>query len=481
MRRRLVLLISFATPLVACASLLGDFDVTPSADAGPGSSSGTSGSSGSSGSSGAEGGADSGDEGGNTEPPQPAGVTVATTTNATCATVKYTKVQVTYCWGAEGSFAPQIVGADATDTRIEGFARPRLPTAEVKYVNFDQMTGAVGTADWFVGKGSDGQQAGTYAWGANALGQSAAGAAPATRPAIMKLGASLLQFDTVYAAPNSGCLVQNGKLFCWGSNLKCNIRSGETTTCNTVPTTLADRYAPVVEDESTSPSGATAVLRMSGGLDHSCVQRRASGDTDDIECWGSNVFGQVDSTSALTFVATPTQNKVKVKRAAAELVSGENHNCALEDATSITCWGKNDSGQANPLNPSVKTQPFTLEAKDLPGALSHLRAAGDLSCVVSKQLAQPSRAWCWGSGAKGRATGDNGPLGKVAGIQDVTALAVGRSHACAVAKKEGAADSDAPRVYCWGNNAFHRVDPRSPTTQEVLQPIEIKFPAEPAN
>jgi hypothetical protein len=482
MRRRLLLAASFASLLVACASILGDFDVAPAGSNPDGSADGSS----SSGEGGSSGGTDdSGTEGGSADQ-SPIGLQVATSTSASCATVQYPSgKKVTYCWGAQGAKYPfATVGANQGDPNVDGFFRPRLPTAETKYLTFSILTGA-GTGEWFVGKGTDGQTTATYAWGSNDTGECAAGSGTTpVMPTVMKFNSTLLQFDTIYAAPNHGCMVQNLNFFCWGNDTNCEIRSGATTTCNTIEQpVLSDKNAYAVEDEGQHASGkGVQVLRMAGGLDHSCRQVKSS-DTgvdamDELSCWGSNAFAQVDISTAPTFVDAPT-TIMKVKRATSEIAAGENHTCAILDLTRIACWGRNDSGQSNPANPSPRVKPT--EVANVAGGLSTLRAAGDLSCVVAKPAGQPSHAFCWGNGPKGRAAADADlPVGKVAGIQDVTALAIGRAHACAVAKKEGAKEKDPAHVWCWGTNDFKRVDPRS-AVGPIAQPIEIQFPPEPAN
>lgn len=488
MRRRplFVLLTSLGT-LVGCASVLGDFDVEATGSSPDASSSGNTSSSGNVGEAGSEGGgSDSGKEGGVADV-APTGLQVATSTSATCATVQYASgKKVTYCWGAQGAKYPaNTVGTQSiADANVDGFYRPRLPTADVKYLTFSYLTGA-GTGEWFVGRGSDGQTTATYAWGSNDTGETAAGNLSSTMPNVLKLNTSLLQFDTIYAAPNHGCMVQNNNFFCWGNNTNCEIRSGASATCNTTETPiLADKNSRVVEDEGPHASSKGGpVVRMAGGADHSCRQVKAGSagpDTlEDVSCWGSNLFGQIDAAGG-AFIDAPTV-VTQVRRGSAELAAGENHTCVINDVSKITCWGRNDSGQSNPANKSQKSKPN--EVNNLPGLLSTLRAAGDLSCVVAKPIGQPSRAWCWGNGPKARIAGEeDAPVGKVAGIQDVTELAIGRSHACAVARKEGATASDLPHVYCWGTNDFKRVDPRQPpNAPPILQPIQIQFPPEPAN
>lgn len=486
MRRRLLLVLAcLAGSLRACTDYGESAPAKPIDDAGASSTdAGTTGSDAGADAgadAGGDAGGDAGDSGaeGGVGAATPTGLDVATSSSATCATVQYgSEKKVTYCWGAEGAKYPAASrGTAEGDPSVDGFYRPRLPSSDAKYLTFEPLVGA-GTGEWFIGRGTDGQTTATYAWGSNDTGECAAGSITATMPNLFKAGGIALQFDAVHAAPNHGCLVQNGTLYCWGSNTSCELRSGALASCNTSPPVLTDGVARTVEAESGQPSGATGpIIRVAGGLDHTCVQVKGAA-ADEIRCWGSNVQGQVDS-GAGTFIDAPT-TVVTVPRAGAGLAAGENHTCAITDVNKVACWGRNDAGQSNPANPSAKSKP--VEIATISGSVSTLRAAGDMSCVVARAVGQPSRAYCWGNGPKGRAADDaNTAVGKVAGIQDVTQLALGRGHACAVAKKDGAAETDPARVWCWGTNAFKRVDPRALDTQTMAQPVEIQFPPEPAN
>lgn len=478
MRRRLLVLASLAGSLVACASILGDLDVEPAGSTPDGSTP-----------------ADGGDveasandattdaDSGPLADKRPIGLQVATSTSATCATVQYPSSQkiVTYCWGAEGAQYPYAaVGASAGDPNVDGFYRPRLVAAAVKYLTFSSLTGA-GTGEWFVGRGTDGQTTATYAWGSNKDGECAAGDPTSVMPTEVRYNGSL-QFDSLSAGPNHGCGVAGKRLYCWGSNTNCELRAGPLAACNAETPILADQISRGVDDESTHTSGKAAVIRVALGLSHACRQVRSNDEglnaDDTISCWGGNLFGQANPSTGPFFVDPPA-DMIKVKRAVAELAAGENHSCAISNVGEVKCWGRNNAGQSDPKSADATVSPTSVE---VPGVITKLRAAGDLSCAVSKQMDQPSFAYCWGNGPRGRAAGDvNAPIGKIAGIQDVSELAIGRAHACAVAKKEGATESDPARVWCWGTNEFKRVDPRSAGTAQFPQPVEIAFPDEPAN
>ena len=197
-------------------------------------------------------------------------------------------------------------------------------------------------------------------------------------------------------------IVTNGELACFGSApsgqpagtfkslaagtgiaFVCALRSDDTVAC--------------WGSGATSPPGAT-YLQIAAGTGHAC------GLTPDleIECWGSDVDGQVSNAPAGLFN---------------EVVAGSGHNCALGLDGHTECWGANASGQSDP--PASET--FVGLAAGL-GHTCGLRGDGTVLC--------------WGSNASGQLAA---PVGSFAH------LAAGMSHTCAL----GATGT----IECWGGNA----------------------------
>ena len=111
--------------------------------------------------------------------------------------------------------------------------------------------------------------------------------------------------------------------------------------------------------------------------------------------------------------------------------------------------------------------------------LSKLRAAGSLTCVVATG-GDASHAYCWGAGPMGaEAVTAGSQYRQVANIQDIDDLALGREHACAVARAAGSTSSAPAQVWCWGTNSNKQINPRAGKDATYATPIAITFPPEP--
>lgn len=495
MRRR-VLLTCLSLPLVAaCASVLGDFDVEPkgatTTDGG-----GVDGSS-------TDGGATDGASIDSGTPNEPEGIAVATALNATCATVKYPSAKlVTYCWGETAVKQFAALGATATDqtyTASNGgvFYRPRLPIdTTITYLAFDKLVGGA-SGDWFLGHNAVGN-ASSYAWGTNQNDEcgypaSAPSIPAASLPNELKSSGVSLSADKLFAAPGTGCVISGNTVSCWGHNDNCQVTTGAKNSCPDPvrgPTSEGDQYIGV--------SGQAMVIdNVAGGVAHTCATKHPAnatmGKQVQVVCWGDNQRGQTGAKPVGVFTDLPTQvSNATANDANYILSSGENHTCFLDSAglnANIYCWGRNDSGQCTPNaptpSPAPAGNPITLPnqlAKS--GTFSHLTLGGDTSCIVYNQVgSKPSKAYCWGGGTAG-----NGPLGGtvaqgialVGNIQEVTALAVGKYQACAVARSNNAT-TEKPSIWCWGTNPANQTNPAGKTTDNYATPVQIVFPPEPSN
>lgn len=184
----------------------------------------------------------------------------------------------------------------------------------------------------------------------------------------------------ITAGNDFNCAIREDQsVTCWGLNHRHQIANGTTSVVNT-PSMVA---------------GVTATT-LSAGEAHVCALQ----PDRTVKCWGDNRQGQcgqdplmfTDVTSPATVFlgATPLSN-------IAQIASGENHTCALQDLGSsfnIYCWGSNSQRQLGsasilpptwaPINPSGMTL-FTRIRKMVAGR-NH-------TCV----LFEDSRYSCWGT------------------------------------------------------------------------------------
>ncbi len=124
------------------------------------------------------------------------------------------------------------------------------------------------------------------------------------------------------------------------------------------------------------------------GAGHAC----AFSEEGNVWCWGDNEFGQLGAGPEPARMSTPQQ--VADIDDATSLVAGAHHTCAVREAGSVSCWGRNGSGQLG--NASTADSSLPVDVSDL---------------------------------------------------EDVTELAAGRAHTCALQGNEDA-------IWCWGANGF---------------------------
>ncbi len=126
--------------------------------------------------------------------------------------------------------------------------------------------------------------------------------------------------------------------------------------------------------------------------------------------------------------------------AEAQLWAGGWHTCAMR-ASKLTCWGSNEKGQVGDGTDQPRSVPLGIEVPHVSSI-----ALGELhSCALS----HAGRVSCWGRNVKGEsALEELSPVNKlpreIAALADVTALAAGRQHSCAL-RRSG-------EVLCWGAN-----------------------------
>lgn len=122
------------------------------------------------------------------------------------------------------------------------------------------------------------------------------------------------------------------------------------------------------------------------------------------------LFSMVQRTSDLFTPPEP------VSQVVAGVTAGSEHSCLWREDGSVSCWGRNDGGQASPL----------------PGMYSQVSAGGNHSCGVLYD----GRAKCWGSHANGKA--DPPP-------DDFWMVSAGTNTSCGVR-----IDDDG--LSCWGSS-----------------------------
>lgn len=192
----------------------------------------------------------------------------------------------------------------------------------------------------------------------------------------------------------------------------------------------------------TSGGGTTVadgpVVEVAAGAGHACA-RRSSGS---VSCWGRNDFGQLGDG---TTTSSPTPVRVLNLADATAIAVGDDHSCALLSTGQPICWGRNDMGQLGDGKggPQSARAPRPVSVRNLVDVTA-LASGSHHVCALRKA----GSLVCWGDNRR-RQLGNEGRSAWVApvnveGIVGAQQLALGEGHTC-VRRSQGS-------VLCWGDD-----------------------------
>ncbi len=260
---------------------------------------------------------------------------------------------------------------------------------------------------------------------------------------------SLTNVASVAVGNGGTCALKtDGSVWCWGVNDVGELGQG-------------------THDTSPHPTPARvdlpAVRQVAYGAFHVCALL-----TDGtVRCWGNNKFGQVglapdrsettcDPGDGFDVGCQRRPRAVEGLSNVRQITAGRNHTCALLMDGSVRCWGLNDSGQIG--NGMVESQDAPRIAPTAVTGLSNVTqvaAGGSHTCALL--MDGTVRCWGWaGVGQLGGATTTNCQVGSsdtfqcanapaaVPELTGVRHLATGRYHTCAALTAGG--------VRCAGRN-----------------------------
>lgn len=247
------------------------------------------------------------------------------------------------------------------------------------------------------------------------------------------------------------CAIVGDSTRCWGNNGNGQLGAASSDTCD-----LRFSSAPCSRLPLTVAS-ITAAASLTAGFAHTC----ALDTSGQIHCWGKNAMGQLGNGDTTEHV-TPVN--VTALPTAVSVVAGDNHNCAvLEDGT-VRCWGLNRYGQIGVETEETcaweGTGPATAcvrEAVAVPGLtdITQVALGSDHTCA----LHEDGTVSCWGNNS-------NGQLGwgalythsitptLVVGVSNAIQLVASTNHTCA-RLSDGTAR-------CWGKNTFGQLGDGTP-------------------
>jgi alpha-tubulin suppressor-like RCC1 family protein len=250
---------------------------------------------------------------------------------------------------------------------------------------------------------------------------------PTTTAPVQSTSVATGDFHTCASLPDN--TVQ-----CWGDNTFGQLG---------IDVTVPRAFSPL------TVSGITTASAVSLGGAHSCARLQ----NGTVRCWGSNVAGQLgNGTTTDSFTPVPvfglsTATAVTASRGRLDSFG---HTCALLTGGTVRCWGRNSVGQLGIGSTTDSSTPITVTA--LSGlTVTAVEAGGFHTCA----LISNGTVRCWGDNlfgqlgtAAGTASNSPSPVA-VAGLTNVTAIAAGGIHTCALIL--------GGTIRCWGGNGQGRL------------------------
>ncbi|MCW1969636.1 MAG: RCC1 repeat-containing protein [Anaerolineae bacterium] len=333
------------------------------------------------------------------------------------------------CWGANSG--GQLGNGTTTDS----------PSAQL-------VTGLTGVTDLALGLFHTCALLNTsqvQCWGDNGSGQLGNGntTASPTPVVVQNLGQTLKR---IVSRQHHTCAIGSTTISCWGENTSGQLGNG-TWSNQTVAALIKDINAPV--------------LSVATGGFHTCVATSAT--TNNLLCVGENSYGQLgNGVVNLIHIPVPIATLTNEIR---QVSAGAAHSCA-SNSNIVYCWGSNrfgELGDGTTEGTPIANKPITFDSE-----IRELKASAGFACVVTaKGMAQ-----CWGSNLYGE-LGDETTTNAlsptfVKGLANVTTIATGNSHACAVTQN---ATTSSYSIQCWGNNAYQQLGNKTIAFSRV--PIEV--------
>ncbi|MCB1560718.1 MAG: hypothetical protein KDI75_06450 [Xanthomonadales bacterium] len=259
-------------------------------------------------------------------------------------------------------------------------------------------------------------------WGTNQLGQLGNDAAYASPFPVdvtdLQTGVQAISGGSTHACG----LLDNGTLRCWGGNLENQLGA-----------------------ETPLPHGVTREVDGLGGpveaVDlgdaHSCALL-ISGN---VECWGSNAFGQL-GVVASGAIATPAEVTSLGNTVQSISIDGA-HGCALMDSGGVKCWGDNRLGQRG--NGTTINSHDAVNVDGLSSGVESIGTGYAHSCAIGTD----GGLLCWGANGSGQLGNTttaqaNVPVAVSGLVAEVGQVSGGRDFSCA--RLTGG------EARCWGNN-----------------------------
>lgn len=250
----------------------------------------------------------------------------------------------------------------------------------------------------------------------------------------------------IAAGGNHTCVVTEGNVLCWGSNLYGELGIGKPSSRQTSPVAVTD---------------LTNVKSLAAGADFTCALLKDG----TVKCWGNNAAGQLGSSTVPTSsspLLVPGLSGVETRAPGSTLVAGRDFACARTVEGKVWCWGNNGEGQLGRSTSTLLSACPPPVSAGAPAAVENLTtvatvAAGtNLACAVLND----GTAICWGGNRDGQlGLGDKNTSAQftpaaVLGLGKATQLVATTKVSPSTCSATVCARLLSNTVSCWGDNSL---------------------------
>ena len=238
-------------------------------------------------------------------------------------------------------------------------------------------------------------------------------------------------------------LLSSGSVQCWEYNADGEFGNGTSGNLGSIPVAV---------------SGIINAIVVAAGYYYACAV--LSDGT--VQCWGSNVAGQLgNGTQATTGCqCSPTPVQVSGISSAITAAAGSEHTCTVLSGGSVQCWGWNQYGQLGNGNTNYSSVPVPVSGITNATAV----AAG---YVHTCALLSGGSVQCWGYNHDGELGNGNTNYSSVpapvSGISNAVAIDAAEYHTCALL--------NGGTIQCWGYNVDGELG--NGNTMNSLVPVTV--------
>lgn len=270
---------------------------------------------------------------------------------------------------------------------------------------------------------------------------------------------------------HSCVLFSDGGVWCWGDN-----SLGQLGISN-----LSSTTAPLDVQNLSSDNQGNPPSQLSAGGNVTCALLGGDGS---VWCWGQNNQGQLgNGTTNGGANATPTQVQPLPPASQVAVSTGGTFACALLQNGDVQCWGSNTYGQlGNPGTGSSSSTPVTVSQF---GSVSQIAAGNTHVCAVVPKGQLGAGLWCWGDNTEdqlGEGDVNSGSLPmqqpnpslatQVSGCTSgcpppvqVNGVACGNKFTCVIVA--------GGTTECWGDDSFGQLGNGAQSSNPVASPVAV--------